>query len=112
MQQGKVATARKADLACMPSPAPDRLFTGIGGSPLRTHRFALALSATLLVTACEGGGTNNYQTAPVAPRARSLPAVDSIAPHYSDALSGLYRAPASSVPADVPVNYCIRRASI
>lgn len=79
---------------------------GIGGSPLRKHRFAVALSAALLVTACEGGGINNYQTVPVAPpRAPSLPAINSAAPRYSDALSGLYRAPASSVPVDVPVNY-------
>ena len=96
---------RATDLACTPSPAPDRLSAGIGGSSVRKHRFALALSAVLLVTACEGGGYSNYQTTPVAPRAPSLPAIDSTAPHYSDALSGLYRQPASSVPADVPVNY-------
>ena len=72
---------------------------------MRKNRFALALSATLLLTACEGGGYNNYQAAPVAPSAPSLPAIDSTPPHYSDALSGLYRAPASSVPADVPINY-------
>lgn len=72
---------------------------------MRKHRIALALGAALLVTACEGGGFNNYPTAPVAPPAPSLPAVDSTPPHYSDALYGLYRAPASSVPADVPVNY-------
>jgi hypothetical protein len=71
---------------------------------VRKYRLALALSAMLLVTACEGGYTN-YQTTPVAPRAPSLPAIDSTAPRYSDALSGLYRQPASSVPADVPVNY-------
>jgi hypothetical protein len=73
---------------------------------LRKHRLALALGAALLVTACQdGGGFNNYQTTPVAPRAPSLPAIDSTPPRYSDALSGLYRQPASAVPANVPVNY-------
>ena len=72
---------------------------------MRKLRFALALGAALLVTACEGGGFNNYQSTPVAPRAPSLPAINSAAPHYSDALSGLYRQPASSVPADIAVNY-------
>jgi hypothetical protein len=73
---------------------------------LHKHQVALALSAALFVAACQdGGGFNNYQAAPVTPRAPSLPAVDSTPPHYSDALSGLYRAPAASVPADVPVNY-------
>jgi len=73
---------------------------------LRKHHVALALSAALLVTACEnGGGFNNDQPAPVMSRAPSLPAIDSAAPRYSDALSGLYRQPASAVPADVSVNY-------
>lgn len=73
---------------------------------MRKHRVALALSAALFATACQdGGGFNNYQPAPIVPRAPSLPAINSAAPRYSDALSGLYRQPASSVPADVPVNY-------
>jgi hypothetical protein len=74
---------------------------------LRKHHFALVLSAALLVTACQdGGGFNNYQPASVTPPlAPSLPAINSAAPRYSDALSGLYRQPASAVPADVPVNY-------
>ena len=60
----------------------------------------------LLVTACDGSDLNNYRpAAPVAPRLASLPAIDSTPPHYSDALSGLYRQPASTVPANVPVNY-------
>jgi hypothetical protein len=72
---------------------------------LRTHRFALALVATLFVTACDGGGFNTYQSAPVTPRAPALPSINSTPPRYSDALSGLYRQPASAVPANVPVNY-------
>jgi hypothetical protein len=78
---------------------------GLGDLDLRTHRLALALSAALFVAACDGGGINNYQSAPLVPRAPSLPAIDSTAPHYSDALSGLYRQPATSVPVEVPVNY-------
>jgi hypothetical protein len=78
----------------------------LGVSDLRKYQIALALSAALLVTACDSsGGFNNYPSAPVAPRAPSLPAISSAAPHYSDALSGLYRQPASAVPIDVPVNY-------
>ena len=73
---------------------------------MHKHHVALALSAALFVTACEGGSNfNNNQPAAVAPRAPSLPAVDSTPPRYSDALSGLYRQPASSVPVDVPVHY-------
>jgi len=74
---------------------------------LHKHRFALALSAALFVAACQDSGSfNNYQSAPAAiPRESALPAIDSTAPRYSDALSGLYRQPASSVPADIPVNY-------
>jgi len=73
---------------------------------LRKHLVALALGAALLVAACDGGGFNNYQNTPVAPpRAPSLPAVNSAPPKYSDALSGLYRQPASTMPANVPVNY-------
>ena len=66
----------------------------------------MALSATLLVTACQdSGGFNNYQSAPITPRAPALPAINSTPPRYSDALSGLYRQPAATVPAEVPVNY-------
>ena len=68
--------------------------------------FASALSAALLVTACQDSSSfNNYRSAPIAAPAPSLPAIASTAPRYSDALSGLYRQPASSVPADVPVDY-------
>lgn len=101
-----VTSARAPRSACRRCAAPDRFALGIGGFVLRRHHFALALCAALLVTACQGGGGfNNYQSEPVAPRAPSLPAINSAPPRYSDALSGLYRQPATAVPVDVPVDY-------
>jgi hypothetical protein len=73
---------------------------------VRKIGFASALSAALLVTACQDSSSfNNYRSAPAVAPAPSLPAINSAAPRYSDALSGLYRQPASAVPAEVPVDY-------
>ena len=71
---------------------------------MQSRFVTLAFAAALLASGCDTAGTYTGSPTPPPPRP-TLPDISSVAPHYSDALSGLYRAPASSVPADVPVNY-------
>lgn len=68
----------------------------------------LVLVAALLVAACQPGAAGRpaaLASAVAAPAAAPTPSPEIPAPRYSDALTGLFNKPASSVPLDVAVNY-------